>query len=216
LVEVFNKENFHATRNEVISQLAKDKDGRSLEILRKAFSDKDVNVRQAAVNALDAQGEWVEYFKKSLTDSSYNVIRTALTKLGEQQPAEMNAWLQTTDNLYGHNHDLRIKWLELAIRSGKDNYKEELIGYSSRQFEFRTRNASFTALKSLNLFNEQVANNLLNAAMSPNGRLKGPAVETLQYFMQQSGAMGTLKQHYNKADYSTEQKDLIKKAGINL
>lgn len=216
LVEVFNKETFHATRNEVISQLAKDKDGRSLEILRKAFSDKDVNVRQAAVNALDAQGEWVEYFKKSLTDSSYNVIRTALTKLGEQQPAEMNAWLQTTDNLYGHNHDLRIKWLELAIRSGKDNYKEELIGYSSRQFEFRTRNASFTVLKSLNLFNEQVANNLLNAAMSPNGRLKGPAVETLQYFMQQSGAMGTLKQHYNKADYSAEQKDLIKKAGINL
>ncbi|MBP9725693.1 MAG: M1 family metallopeptidase [Bacteroidia bacterium] len=216
LVEVFNKETFHATRNEVISQLAKDKDGRSLEILRKAFSDKDVNVRQAAVNALDAQGEWVEYFKKSLTDSSYNVIRTALTKLGEQQTAEINAWLQTTDNLYGHNHDLRIKWLELAIRSGKDNYKEELIGYSSRQFEFRTRNASFTALKSLNLFNEQVANNLLNAAMSPNGRLKGPAVETLQYFMQQSGAMGTLKQHYNKADYSTEQKDLIKKAGINL
>jgi hypothetical protein len=128
----------------------------------------------------------------------------------------MNAWLQTTDNLYGHNHDLRIKWLELAIRSGKDNYKEELIGYSSRQFEFRTRNASFTALKSLNLFNEQVANNLLNAAMSPNGRLRGPAVETLQYFMQQSGAMGTLKQHYGKADYSAEQKDLIKKAGINL
>lgn len=216
LVEVFNKETFHATRNEVISQLAKDKDGRSLEILRKAFTDKDVNVRQAVINALDAQGEWVEYFKKSLTDSSYNVIRTALTKLGEQQPAEMNAWLQTTDNLYGHNHDLRIKWLELAIRSGKDNYKEELIGYSSRQFEFRTRNASFTALKSLNLFNEQVAINLLNAAMSPNGRLKGPAVETLQYFMQQSGAMGTLKQHYNKADYSAEQKDLIKKAGINL
>ncbi len=216
LVEVFNKENFHAIRNEVISQLAKDKDGRSLEILRKAFSDKDVNVRQAVINAVDAQGEWVEYFKKSLTDSSYNVIRTALTKLGEQQPAEMNAWLQTTDNLYGHNHDLRIKWLELAIRSGKENYKEELIGYSSRQFEFRTRNASFTALKSLNLFNEQVANNLLNAAMSPNGRLRGPAVETLQYFMQQSGAMGTLKQHYNKADYSTEQKDLIKKAGINL
>ncbi|MFA7380870.1 MAG: M1 family metallopeptidase [Bacteroidia bacterium] len=216
LVEVFNKETFHATRNEVISQLAKDKDGRSLEILRKAFSDKDVNVRQAAVNAVDAQGEWVEYFKKSLTDSSYNIIRTALTKLGEQQPAEINAWLQTTDNLYGHNHDLRIKWLELAIRSGKDNYKEELIGYSSRQFEFRTRNACFTALKSLNLFNEQVANNLLNAAMSPNGRLKGPAVETLQYFMQQSGAMGTLKQHYNKADYSAEQKDLIKKAGINL
>jgi len=216
LVEVFNKETFHATRNEVISQLAKDKDGRSLEILRKAFTDKDVNVRQAAVNALDAQGEWIEYFKKSLTDSSYNVIRTALTKLGEQQPAEMNAWLQTTDNLYGHNHDLRIKWLELAIRSGKDNYKEELIGYSSRQFEFRTRNASFTALKSLNLFNEQVANNLLNAAMSPNGRLRGPAVETLQYFMQQSGAMGTLKQHYGKADYSAEQKDLIKKAGINL
>ncbi|HLP33078.1 MAG TPA: M1 family metallopeptidase [Bacteroidia bacterium] len=216
LVEVFNKETFHATRNEVISQLAKDKDGRSLEILRKSFSDKDVNVRQAVINAVDAQGEWVEYFKKSLTDSSYNVIRTALTKLGEQQPAEMSAWLQTTDNLYGHNHDLRIKWLELAIRSGKDNYKEELIGYSSRQFEFRTRNASFTALKSLNLFNEQVAINLLNAAMSPNGRLKGPAVETLQYFMQQSGAMGTLKQHYNKADYSAEQKDLIKKSGINL
>lgn len=216
LVEVFNKETFHATRNEVISQLAKDKDGRSLEILRKAFTDKDVNVRQAVINAVDAQGEWVEYFKKSLTDSSYNVIRTALTKLGEQQPAGMNAWLQTTDNLYGHNHDLRIKWLELAIRSGKENYKEELIGYSSRQFEFRTRNASFTVLKSLNLFNEQVANNLLNAAMSPNGRLKGPAVETLQYFMQQSGAMGTLKQHYNKADYSAEQKDLIKKAGINL
>ncbi len=216
LVEVFNKETFHATRNEVISQLAKDKDGRSLEILRKAFSDKDVNVRQAVINAVDSQGEWVEYFKKSLTDSSYNVIRTALTKLGEQQPAEINAWLQATDNLYGHNHDLRIKWLELAIRSGKDNYKEELIGYSSRQFEFRTRNACFTALKSLNLFNEQVANNLLNAATSPNGRLKGPAVETLQYFMQQSGAMGTLKQHYNKADYSAEQKDLIKKAGINL
>lgn len=216
LIEVFNKETFHATRSEAISQLAKDKDGRSLEILRKAFTDKDVNVRQAAINALDAQGDWIDYFKKSLTDSSYNVIRAALTKLGEQQPADINTWLQSTDNLYGHNHDLRIKWLELAIRSGKDNHKAELIDYSSRQFEFRTRNASFAALKSLNLFNEQVANNLLNAAMSPNGRLKGPAVETLQYFMQQSAAMGILKQHYNKAGYSAEQKDLIKKAGINL
>jgi hypothetical protein len=48
-------------------------------------------------------------------------------------------------------------------------------------------------LNHLNLFNEQVANNLLNAAMSPNGRLRGPAVETLQYFYATIGCYGYTK-----------------------
>lgn len=216
LLDAYAKETFHATKGEIIQQLSKDNDSRSVELLRKAFADGDVNVRQAAVNALEAKGDWVAYFSQALKDSSYNVIRTALTKLGEQQPANMNTWLLATDNLYGHNHDLRIKWLELAIRNSQENYKEELIAYSSRQFEFRTRNAAFGTLKTLNLFNEQVAANLLNAAMSPNGRLKAPAVETLNYFMQQHAAMQVLKQHYATANYTAEQKDLIKKAGINL
>ena len=216
LLDVYNNETFHAMRSEVLNQLAKDRDGQSKSVFVKAFSDKDVNVRQSAIANTEAEGDWVSLFEKALTDSSYNVIKAALTKLADQQPAQLNKWLQLTDNLYGHNHDLRIKWIELACRTDKAKYLDELIGYSSRLFEFRTRNNAFAALKALNHFDEKVAACLLQAAMSPNGRLKGPAVETLQYFMQQYAYLAQLKAYYKKAGFTAEQKELLTKAGLNL
>ncbi len=52
--------------------------------------------------------------------------------------------------------------------------------------------------------------------MSPNGRLKGPAVETLQYFMQQYVYLAQLKTYYKNAGFSAEQKELLIKSGLTL
>ena len=96
--------------------------------------------------------------KSCLTDISYINVELALANLVNSFPAEADRYLEMTKNEEGwRGKNIRIKWLELAIGLGKKEHLDELIRYSSKSYEFETRQNALMALKRLNYLDEQVA-----------------------------------------------------------
>ena len=81
-----------------------------------------------------------------------------------------------------------IKWLEIAATdSHRDKkYMDPLVAYTSNSYDFITRANAMSALRKLNYANEIACDNCINAALSSNGRLAGPASEIIKYFYAQA------------------------------
>jgi aminopeptidase N len=218
LIDAFNKETFFAMRAEVVNQLASDTDPASVEIIKKAFADKDVNVRTAAANGIKTISlEWRPYFENLLKDSSYNLLQLALERLVNEHPSEATRYLELTKNEVGINNAVRIKWLELAwfnsLAKGDPakEHAEELVRYAGQSYEFRTRINAMTALKSLNYLNDSLITNLVNSLLSTNSRLAGPAATLVEYFMAQGDKKRAMKSYYAGRTWEPWQKDILNK-----
>lgn len=187
-IELYDNEKFHYIKTEILDQLMNDGHPKSIELIRKAMTDKQVEVRMKALDAVDmGLAPLMEDFEKMLNDSSYNVVEKALDKLTMANPSKTNAYLdQTKDQVGATGKNVRIKWLEIAFTStGNEAHVKELIDYVSQSYEFRTRVNAANALKRLNYFNEELLANIINALESPNKRLANPCGEVLSYFYAQ-------------------------------
>jgi aminopeptidase N len=190
LMEAFSKNTFHGIRSEVVMQLIDDTNPESVDLIKMALMDKDVQVRKSVVlNAKVINASLLPEYEKLLLDSSYITILTALDKLTFQFPNNLVKYLDVTKDIEGTNgRNVRIKWLELAANyySGDKKYIDQLVGYTSNSYEFITRGNAMTALRKLNYFDNTVLLNCLQACLSNNGRLSGPANETVKYFYTQA------------------------------
>ena len=52
LIDLYDKQNYHAIREEIIAQLANDDHKKSIALLKRALKDTDINVRRAVVTNL--------------------------------------------------------------------------------------------------------------------------------------------------------------------
>ncbi|GAB1449195.1 hypothetical protein MASR2M44_22200 [Bacteroidota bacterium] len=209
LIEALKREKHHGIVNELINQLSQDKDEQVQQLLQKTMSHPKSAVRENILaKTRKPEGAWKPLFEKALGDSSYDVVKTALEKLCRNYPAEAENFLKQTSTVEGMNKAVRLKWLELSVEFGSNEAaaKAELEKISSSAFEFRSRVASFQVLKNLNHFSEKVAENLLQACQSSNGRLAGPAAESLNHFCQQTKFRQVAEQAYRKLDSSQKEK----------
>ncbi len=216
LIKAYRANSYQAIRAEVLSQLAKDDNAASRQVMFDGFSDKDVTVRQAALNnAPTMSPAFLPYFEKALDDSSYNISQSALTKLVEANPSNANAYFEKTKNVYGINNAFRIKWLELQAsrNTGSDqlSYLKELIAYTSDSYEFRTRTGAANSLKVLNYCDATVVRNLMNAALNPNGRLSGPCLTVLDGFFSEAQFKPLIRQQYAAGQWNDWQTKILDK-----
>lgn len=187
LKDVFEKNSFHAIKTEAATQLLNDPDNISRNLVKAAIHDKNMQVRKGmGMNVKTIDKEFLNDFESLLTDSSYQLIASMLEKLCFQFPENAPKYLEITKSFEGTSgKNVKIKWLELA--SAKDTkFENELIDLTSASFEFLTRTNAMTSLRKLNIFNSEALNNCMNAAISNNGRLSGPAIETIKYFYSQA------------------------------
>lgn len=186
LLKVFASEKFYGMKNEVLKQLAKDKNDETQKLFAEALQDKDFLVRRAAVEEFEEIGEaQLPLAEKLLSDTSYITIETALRKLCKLFPQNKEKYLSVTNQVLGINNNVRIAWLEMALTNQlasaeSKSHINELTLYCSSRFEFRTRVRAFESIERLNLCNDQILLNLFNAACYTNNRLNGPAVRTLK------------------------------------
>lgn len=212
LLEVFEKENFHAMKSEVINQLVNDP--ASAQTLLKVFQQSNPGPKLAAMRELKTNEQaWKSAMEKALTDSSYDVVIAAMEKLCKTFPAEAPAFLAKTIGVFGMHNMVNIKWNELSCfaNENKKQFQEYLVHYASSDWEFRTRNAAFNSLKAVNYCDEKLAANLFDAILNPNSRLAGPASQLMEFFSQQTAYKNIMTDYYRKQNYSTAQKELIKK-----
>lgn len=188
LIEMFTKDPFHGIRSEIVMQLINDKDAKSIALIKQALHDKDVQVRKSVImNVSYVEPSLLQEYESLLLDSSYVTIATALEKLSFQFPENTQKYLGKTKELEGtRGRDLRVKWLEIAYASTNDKKNlDQLVKYTSNSYEFITRTNAMSSLRKLNHFDEEALANCLNAVISSNGRLAGPAAETIKYFYAQ-------------------------------
>jgi aminopeptidase N len=188
LIDAFQKNSYHAIRTEIVSQLIFDKNEKSIQLIKQAIHDKDPQVRKGVItNAIHLEETLLSDYESLLLDSSYVTITTAMEKLCFQFPGNTQKYLDKTKDIEGtRGKDVKIKWLEISAASTNEKtYLDQLVKFTSNSYEFITRGNAMASLRRLNYFDADALNNCLNAAISSNGRLAGPAAETIKYFYAQ-------------------------------
>ncbi len=187
--ELYQKNTFHAIKTEIVSQVLDAKDPEALILIKQGLNDKDVFVRKGIVaNTKTIDPALAGDYEKLLLDSSYQTIAVVLEKLCGNFPENTQKYLDITKGIEGTNgRNVIIKWLEIAAaNSNRDKkYIDPLVAYTSNSYEFITRANAMSALRKLNYLNEIAFDNCINACLSSNGRLSGPATETIKYFYAQ-------------------------------
>jgi len=212
LQEQFKKERFHGIKSEILSQLKAD--SKSQGLFKMALSDKDARVRRTAISVRENLEEELRAdAEKMLKDSSYVNIEKALAVLCERFPDRVDQYLEMTKNETGiKGNNIRIKWLEIAVSSGKDEYLKELLDYSSNAFEFLTRVAAVQSLEKLDYFDEALFHNLASAIGSSNSRLAGPCGKVLKSFNKKLEWKSKILDWHKAHDYQFDwQKEKVAK-----
>lgn len=216
LIDLFKQEKHEGILIEIISQLAIDTDVSSKELVLSAFKNNRAAVRDHCVKTIALEPQNKSYFIAALQDSSYDVVKSSLEKLCAMYPPEAAIFLGSTKEVHGMFHSVRMKWLALSILNhvNADAAKQELIDYASAGYEFRTRNQAFLVLKSTGTFNEKVAENILNALLSTNSRLAGPAAELAAHFAANLSYQAQFKDIFTKGNYTKEEREILMKQAI--
>lgn len=182
----FAIEKHFAIRAEIARQLANQKG--LVKWYSNIIKDPKSEVKSAFIAADTTVEMHKSVFAMLLKDSSNVVVENALDKLMTCKTIsekEKSGYLKATQHLSGQNNNIRTKWLEYAYLNTKDEsqrkqYVDELTLLSGPLYEFRTRVNAANALKRLNVFNEQIARNLVDACLEYNYRLSFPCAEVLK------------------------------------
>ncbi len=180
LADVFTREAFPAMRSECVSQAAKLAGAAGYDIVRRGAADPSVEVRSAALNAYAVlPAELRGTFEALLSDSSYAIVERALLKLSSSFPDGRQGYLARTAGERGAHQRIRIAWLELTAEGGDERALDELADLCGPSWEFITRQNAMNALRRLGQLPIGAAWNIVNAALSANGRLAAVATSTL-------------------------------------
>ncbi len=216
LKKVFDKETFHLTKGEIIRQIGKEfangtlpttrsfdmSDDTPLMIIKKAIYDNDALVRYAVLTYIkDIHVELRKPYMSLLNDISYENVELALANLANAYPNKLNIYLNMTENKVGwRGKNIRMKWLELSILDGKEEFLKELLGYASDAYDFETRINAIRTLRKLNYLDYDYIKSLFAAASYWNYKLRNVAVEAIKYY---AGQMKYLKMLHSAISNST-------------
>jgi hypothetical protein len=184
LIKCYSKEKFYLIKSEILEQLSKDNTPESVELFREALNDPDATVRKSVLlNVNPAPWILAADFEKCLNDYSYLNIELALDNLSSSFPQNVDQYLEMTKNMTGwRGMNIRMKWLQVAIGSGKKEYLQELISYSGPKYEFETRMNSLNLLKKIRYMDETTIENARSAGKHWNNKLSTVGKEYLVYF----------------------------------
>lgn len=191
---------------EVIRQLADEPLAAAFPFYVKGFESNNVFVRQAIALSLPQVPEQLQtYYESLLQDSSYVTQEAALFNLWSSFPKKRTLYLNKMQTVVGfQNKNIRQLWLALAMvtpdynSSEKENYKKELQAYTSAAFSFEVRQKAFEYVNELQLFNDEVLKNLVNAAVHHNWRFRSASRELLNLVLQNTQHKNAVLKHMNQ------------------
>ena len=182
LTTAFRKESFWLIKAEILEQSGTDHSPEIVEIFREALLDQDANVRKSALKNLVVVPDLLQSTVEGmLSDSSYLNVELALGALCTSFPSQTDHYLNLTKDFEGwRGKNIRMKWLEIAISSGKNEFLPELVRYTGPKFEFETRMNAFIMLKRLKYTDPEILKNAEDASKHWNNKLSGAAKEYLK------------------------------------
>lgn len=178
--KIFEKENFHLIKSEIINQLINDK--QSFNIIQKALESDCGQLRLNTISTLDQiPSELKKSTEKLLKDKYYNIIELALDKLCKSFPQKADSYLEITENLMGwRGKNIRITWLKKSyLNKNNIKYIKELMDYTSESYDFETRINSLKVLNELKIETGEFNKNLIKAFTYWNFKLRDAAKEII-------------------------------------
>jgi aminopeptidase N len=161
---------YFSVKASIVGQLMKEKFEDKKQLLRLALQSQNIQVRQAIATTLQKiPEEFRTEYETLLEDKSYQTQESALYYLWNNFQTKRGEYLEKTKNWIGFNDfNLRILWLSLAVSTPeyaayKEKYIQELVNYSSPNYEATTRQNALEYLINFNVINEAVLKNLVNA-----------------------------------------------------
>ena len=221
LWKAYDKETFYGMKAEIVSHLANDE--ASAARLLPLFEGVHADITKALANSVTKISDNLKPgFEKLLDHSSYDLVEKGLTRLCEEFPSQNSIYLKKIETdyinkrVYGQNNSIHIKYIELSVLNNLNSEKctNELIELTTDLYEFRTRVPAMEALKRLGVFNENTVKAMLNACLSSNGRLAGPAKTVLKYFSEQVKNKALIENTIRNGNYSEKDKNIFAEAGL--
>jgi aminopeptidase N len=161
---------YFTVKASIVSQLMKEKFEDKKQLLRLVLQTKNLQVRQEVANTLQKiPEEFRTEYETLLDDKSYQTQESALYYLWNSFQNKRADYLEKSKDWMGFNDfNLRILWLSLAVSTpqyaaNKETYLQELVNYSSPNYEATTRQNALEYLINFNVINEAVLKNLVNA-----------------------------------------------------
>jgi hypothetical protein len=212
LMEVFRNEKFHAMKSEVITQLIND-EVTNYQLLS-VFNDKEPQAKLTFIKAYTGNNTFcLSAISKALTDNSYDVVQAAIEKICKLDAVNVKIYLPIVKDVYGMNNSVNIKYHELCVSNNIDanEHMKALINYASNQWEFRTRNNAFAAIKTSGVYSASLIPHLFDAMLNTNSRLAGPAAELTNFLATKTTNLNDLQAYFTAANYTKAQKDILMK-----
>ncbi|AOW10171.1 M1 family metallopeptidase [Flavobacterium gilvum] len=161
---------YFTVKASIVGQLMKEKFEDKKQLLRLALQTQNLQVRQAVASTLQKiPEEFRTDYENFLNDKSYQTQELALFYLWNNFENKRAGYMERTKNWVGFNDfNLRILWLSLAISTpeysaNKETYLNELLNYSSPNYEATTRQNALEYLINFDIINETVLKNLVNS-----------------------------------------------------
>ena len=185
----------------IVTQLKSEKSEDKLDLLRLALATNDYEVRQmVSVNFSKIPADFQLEYETLLNDRSYQTQEIALFLLWRNFPEKRFEYLNQSKNWIGFNdYNLRTMWLSLALSTpdyvtDKTPLIEELIQYSSSNYEAITRQNALEKLISFKLTNDEVLKNIVKATTHHMWQFTKFGRDTIRKMLKEEG-MKTAFEH---------------------
>jgi aminopeptidase N len=161
---------YFSVKEAIVYQLRTEKIEEKIALLTLALETKNIPIRQAVASILrEIPPDFRTQYETLLDDKSYQTQEIALFNLWNNFPEQRVGYLEKSKNWIGFNdYNLKTLWLSSALST--PNYLEnrtlaidELVNYSSANYESSTRQDALEKLINFNLVNDLVLKNLVNA-----------------------------------------------------
>ncbi|MDI1305034.1 MAG: M1 family aminopeptidase, partial [bacterium] len=161
---------YFLVKEAIVNQLKPEKFEDKVTLLTLALETKNVQVRQAVAATLNEIPEnFRAQYETLLDDKSYKTQEIALYNLWNNFPEQRARYLDKSKDCIGFSdYNLRTLWLSLALSTpnysiNKEQLVDELINYSSSNFEATIRQDALEKLLAFNIINDEVLQNLVKA-----------------------------------------------------
>ncbi|MFE3848431.1 M1 family metallopeptidase [Flavobacterium sp. LB3P45] len=161
---------YFSVKEAIVNQLKPEKFEDKVTLLTLALETKNIQVRQAVAATLNEIPEsFRAQYETLLDDKSYQTQEIALYNLWNNFPEQRARYLDKSKDWIGFSdYNLRTLWLSLALSTpnypiNKEQLVDELINYSSSDYEATIRQDALEKLLNFNIINDEVLKNLVKA-----------------------------------------------------
>ena len=170
-IEILQSDVYYPVKTEILYQIREISFEEKAPLLRLALQTNDIKVRQAVAEFTnDIPAEFKTEYETLLSDDSYETKEIAFMNLWKNFPENRAIYLEKAkDWVGGNDKSLRILYITFALESDDLSYEdqtvyfEELLNYTSANYESSVRQNAFVSLFSMNVDVEILLKNLVNA-----------------------------------------------------